>query len=78
MGGDVEGRIFLNTTVFDGFKLRSVKSILVNHEGSIELDPPAAFNSKLALKAKKIDGQNKIRADNFLGPKKNSGLVYSP
>tara|TARA_B100000745_G_scaffold294701_1_gene238016 strand:- start:125 stop:1636 length:1512 start_codon:yes stop_codon:yes gene_type:complete len=57
MGGDVEGRIFLNTTVFDGFKLRSVKSILVNHEGSIELDPPAAFNSKLALKAKKIDGQ---------------------
>tara|TARA_Y100001001_G_scaffold157241_1_gene175063 strand:- start:705 stop:2216 length:1512 start_codon:yes stop_codon:yes gene_type:complete len=57
MGGDLEGRIFLNTTVFDGFKLRSVKSILVNHEGSIELDPPAAFNSKLALKAKKIDGQ---------------------
>jgi len=57
MGGDVEGRIFLNTTVFDGFKLRSVKSILVDHEGSIELDPPAAFNSKLALKAKKIDGQ---------------------
>ena len=57
MDGDVEGRIFLNTTVFDGFKLRSVKSILVNHEGSIELDPPAAFNSKLALKAKKIDGQ---------------------
>jgi predicted amidohydrolase YtcJ len=57
MGGDLEGRIFLNTTVFDGFKLRSVKSILVDHEGSIELDPPAAFNSKLALKAKKIDGQ---------------------
>ncbi len=57
MGGDLEGRIFLNPTVFDGFKLRSVKSILVDRKGSIGLDPPAAFNSKPGLKTKRIDGR---------------------
>lgn len=57
MSGDLESRIFLNPTVFDGFKFRSVESILVHRDGSIELDSPAALNANLGLKAKKIDGQ---------------------
>ena len=57
MSGDLESRIFLNPTVFDGFKFRSVESILVHRDGSIELDSPAALNANLGLKARKIDGQ---------------------
>ena len=57
MGGDLDGRIFLNPTVFDGFAFRSVPSVLVHRDGSINLDPQGSFNSSLGLKTKKFDGQ---------------------
>ena len=58
MGGDLDGRIFLNPTVFDGFAFRSVPSVLVHRDGSINLDPRGSFNSNLGLKTKKFNGQD--------------------
>ena len=65
MGGDLEGRVFLNPAVFDGFRLRSVESVLVHSDGSIDLSPPAAFNSNLGLKIKKIDAQGLTLVPSF-------------
>ena len=68
MGGDLEGRVFLNPAVFDGFRLRSVESVLVHSDGSIDLSPPAAFNSNLGLKnyysklKKKLSSKKIIRS----------------
>jgi hypothetical protein len=57
MGGDLDGRIFLNPTVFDGVEFSSVPSVLVHRDGSIKLDSPATLNSNKGLKAKTFDGR---------------------